>query len=130
MPESPTETFDVGKRAADWYNLHVAALHAQRKSMADPWPRRYIAIRLSDGGSDGEIYDTREDAIRHQVHEQFCAYFYLVPDGITSEDALRFIMLNRELYQRGYRLADPDMPGEPIYPNRIEDILQILGREN
>jgi hypothetical protein len=39
---------------------------------------RWVAIRLSDGGSDGEVYETRQDAIDHQLHETLCA-LRLVP---------------------------------------------------
>lgn len=110
MPPEPTADTDAGRRASEAVTLHILTGNTGR----------WIAVRLIDGASDGIAYDTRADAIRHQFHEQLYCYLVVTPDGITPEDALRFIRLNRALYDAGYRLADPDMPGEPIYPNTIE----------
>jgi hypothetical protein len=110
---------DIGKRASSAINIHVIGGNVGK----------WVALRLEDGSSDGIPYDTRRDAIVHQLHEQQCCYIKVTPDGITPPDALRFILLNRALYSAGFRIADPDMPGEPIYPERLEDILPwIVGR--
>lgn len=97
---------DVGLRAAAVISLHV---HAGSIG-------KWAALRLSDGGSDGIPYDSRSEAINHQLYEQFCCYVKVPPDGMTPDDAYRYIELHRALYDAGYRLADPDMPGEPILP--------------
>jgi hypothetical protein len=115
MP-SDAEAIDIGKRASEAINLHVYGGNVGK----------WVAIRLSDGGSDGIPYDTRREAITHQLHEQLCCYIKVTPDGITPHDALRFVLVNRALYDAGFRLADPDMPGEPIYPERKEDITRII----
>lgn len=111
-------TADAARRASEAVNLHVIGGNVGR----------WVAIRLADGTSDGIPYDTRSDAIAHQLHEQQCAYLVVTPDGITPENAARFLLLNRALYDAGYRLADPDMPGEPITPLTMEEeIAWILG---
>lgn len=107
---------DIGRRVSDTVHLHVIG------GSVGKW----AAFRLYDGGSDGIPYDTRVDAINHQVHEQLCCYMQITPDGITPEHAYRFIQLNRALYDAGYRLADPEMPGEPIYPYTAEELARAL----
>jgi hypothetical protein len=112
---------DAGKRISETINLHVIG------GSVGKW----AAFRIADGGSDGIPYDSRREAIEHQLHEQYCCYMQVTPDGITPMDAARFLLINRALYDAGYRLADPDMPGEPIYPNTIEetrDWLRSLGK--
>jgi hypothetical protein len=119
-PDSPEilALADAGKRVHDTVALHIVGGNVGK----------WVAVRLADGSSDGIPYDSRSDAIAHQLHEQLCCYLKVTPDGITPQDAVRFILVNRALYDAGYRLADPDMPGEPIYPQtREEEIAWILG---
>lgn len=52
---------DVARRTSDLYNLH-RMLIGNRGGV--------IAVRLSDGQSDGEIYPDRETAMRHQHHNE------------------------------------------------------------
>lgn len=117
-PELPSdaEAIDIGKRAAEAINLHVYGNNVGK----------WVAIKLLDGSSDGIPYDTRPDAIKHQLHEQLCCYIKVTPDGITPADALRFVLVNRAIYSAGFRLADPDMPGEPIYPDTEEELTRII----
>jgi hypothetical protein len=112
----PLVAADIGRRAADNINLHVIGKNVNK----------WVALRLLDGSSDGIPYDSRRDAIVHQLHEQQCCYIKVTLDGITPTDALRFILVNRALYDAGFRLADPDMPGEPIYPNTDEELNRII----
>jgi hypothetical protein len=107
---------DIGRRASDIIHLHILA------GRVGEW----VALRLIDGSSDGQTYPDRATAIRHQVHEQLCCYMRVTPDGIRPVDAYRFIELNRALYDAGFRLADPDMPGEPIYPQTVEELTAAI----
>lgn len=99
---------DAAKRCSDSINL--AAF------MGDFG--KWVAIRLSDGGSDGVVYDTRQDAIRHQFHEQFCCYVMVPPGGMQPAEAEDFMQFNRELYDAGFRMTDPEV----IKPLRTEDV--------
>lgn len=95
---------DCGKRASDIVNTYIAGM---------PWDEikdKFIAIRLADGGSDGVIYDTKQDAVKHQYHEMQCAYvcFRNLMSGANPRDMAIFIKFNRDAYLRGFRLADPD----------------------
>jgi len=79
---------------------------------------RWVAIRLSDGGSDGNTYDTREDAVRHQLHETLCAYAVVRPDDMSPKAAEAFLRVHREIYDAGYRLADVPKGYAPLLPQQ------------
>ncbi len=95
---------DYAKRMSDIVNGYLAFIK--------PWEIRtkWIAFRLSDGGSDGTLYDTKRDAIRHQSDEFLCAYFcYLnCMGGVTPREAMKFMDYTRAAYNAGMRLPDPD----------------------
>lgn len=91
---------DYAKRCAERINLHVF--------LGDYG--RWAAIRLSDGGSDGTAYENRRDAIKHQLHESQCAYICIPREAMSGHDAMRFMDINRDLYDKGFRLTDPDDP--------------------
>lgn len=76
---------------------------------------RWVAIRMSDGGWDGTLYDSRPDAIRHQFYEQFCCYVMVPPSGMTPKEADAFISYNRNLYDAGFRMPDPEIE-VPLMP--------------
>jgi len=100
---------DAGKRAADIVTMHAIA------GSAGKW----AALRLADGGSDGVLYDTRSDAISHQLWEEYCAYVMIPPGGMTAREGTEWLNFNRSLYDAGWHLADPDHA--VINPVRQED---------
>jgi hypothetical protein len=113
MPdETPESLADIGRRVSETIGLHIAAGSVGR----------WAAFRLADGTSDGIPYDTRADAIRHQLHESLCCYVKIPPDGMPAYDALRFVLINRAVYAAGFRLTDPDDDREPILPMTNEEI--------
>jgi hypothetical protein len=95
---------------ADEVNMHVHALGEAASG-------RWVAIRLSDGGSDGVMYDTRPQAITHQFHEKQCCYVRIPPFGqlMNPREAESYLVLHRSMYDAGYRLQDPQDPA-PIKP--------------
>lgn len=101
---------DSARRMSDVINLHVEALGHEASG-------KWVAIRLSDGGSDGVLYGTRKEAIRHQLHEQLCCYVRLAPFGqrMNPREAESYLTSNRSAYDAGFRLQDPDDP-EMIKP--------------
>lgn len=70
--------------------------------------RKWVAVRLSDGRSDGTLYDLKRDAVRHQPSEQMCAYVRIPPNGMGVCAAESFLAVHRKLYNGGWRLVDPD----------------------
>ena len=103
---------DAAKACANTVTMHALAGGAGR----------FVAIRLADGGSDNVLYDTRQDAINHQLHETQCAYICIPPCGMTTKDAAEYLTLNRNLYDAGWHMCDPQM----ITPVRKEDARQKL----
>ena len=106
---------DAAKRCSDEINLHTAMNNVGK----------YVAIRLSDGGSDHQAYDTRRDAIRHQLHESTCAYVRVPVDGMSIEDAEGYLALHRKVYDQGGRFCDPDGP-EIVMPNTKEGLTKAI----
>ena len=109
---------EEGRRASDIINGHLVA-------QPDCW-NRWVALRLSDGGSDGVLYDTRGDAIRHQLHESLCAYVQIPPDGMPPDDASQFLLITAKFYDKGFRLTDPEDPREPIMPYTDEELARVV----
>lgn len=95
-PITPDE-MECGRRMADAINLALIV------GGGGQW----MAIRMSDGGSDSTLYETRADAIRHQFHETLCCYVRL-NESISAEEAVIFLRWNRQLYDTGHRMPDPD----------------------
>ncbi len=98
------ELFDAGRRAADAINKHI---HNQGW-----WEIRHkwIAIRIADGTSDGVLYDTKRDAVRHQHDEFTCAYLCYkgLAQGAKDTDAAILIKFHRDMYKAGFRMPDRD----------------------
>lgn len=98
------EELDKGKRASDIINLYLN--HNQIEAIRD----KYVAIRMSDGGHDGTIYDTKKDAVRHQPFEQQCAYisFRNLAAGANAYDMAIYLKWCAKVYESGMRMVDPD----------------------
>lgn len=93
----------------------------------------WIAVRLSDGGYDGTLYDTRQDAVRHQPHEQQCAYLNLAPvmGGMEVQAAYAILKFHRDAYDAGMTFIDPEHPtgGMDIgMPIAMEDVRTHIHR--
>ena len=98
----PPLVSDAGRRVSDQYALH---------RVADPLNSigKWFAVRLSDGSSDGVLYDSRRAAVRHQHHdEMYYAFVQIGPWPMSAKDADIFLQVHRRAYMRGLRLADPD----------------------
>lgn len=91
---------DAAKRASDIINSALLFI--------DGAAGKWIAIRLSDGGWDGTVYDTKRDAVRHQLDEFWCCYVRIPPPGTSPAQMEAFLAYNRALYDAGFRLPDPD----------------------
>lgn len=75
---------------------------------------KWLAISLADGSCDQRLYESKREAIRFQLHETQCAYFYF--NGMPRLGELRFFLdLNEQLYDQGLSLADPDTYVNPEF---------------
>lgn len=108
---------DAAKRMCDIINARIVF------TPVDELSRGWMAFRLSDGGSDGALYDSRRAAISHQTNEFLCAYFSFRSclGGANAKDCQLFLDMHRHVYDNGGRLADPEAPdlmmplARPIY---------------
>lgn len=90
-----------------------------RQAIADGAQGRWMAFRLSDGGSDGVRYAARVEAVHHQLHESQCAYIKIPWDDCTPEDATSYLDLCRGLYDAGLRFVDPEAARHEPIPRRM-----------
>ena len=92
---------DRTRRAYDAINLHYQANKGYE--VAGHW----VAIRLSDGSSDGVLYPSKMHAAHHQLHEKQCAYICLPPlMEMSMKEIHRYLQLNEQIYDAGGRLED------------------------
>lgn len=92
--ESPIEQqawSDKGRRCSDIVTQHLT----DDPECVGSW----IAVRLSDGGSDGVIYPTKTIAVMFQIHETQCAYLRILLGGIPPREATSFLYHTAQLYQ-------------------------------
>jgi hypothetical protein len=121
------EDLDAAKRASDEINLHLAA--NGWATIQNCW----VAIRLSDGGSDHVLYDTKQDAVRHQFWEFQCAYICLrsLVQGADAREMAIILRFHREAYEAGFRLPDPDAknggPDLLMTTREHDNIKRVLG---
>jgi hypothetical protein len=87
---------------------------------------RWIAARLSDGSTDGTVYDTKADAVAHQLHETQCAYLVVPPVAMPEAEATAYLELHDNMYAAGYRLQDPDR--NPVMTRADMPTLNRAGR--
>lgn len=117
MQFNPDDYFsDTAKRCSDAVNEAVRAGHVGK----------WLAIKLHDGRWDRVAYDSRADAIRHQIHETLCCYIKVPFDGMQPVAAERFMAFSRKCYDAGYRLADPESEAVPIMPYTVEELNRVL----
>lgn len=104
MPDKSTELQEVGKRVSDTINLKIQ--FNGWLNIRECW----MAFRLSDGTSDNVLYDTKQDAVKHQLHEMQCAYicFTGLAGGAKPIECEIFMKFTRDAYDAGLRLPDPD----------------------
>ncbi len=115
---------DEAKAASDAVNLHVSALGFDAM-------RKWVAVSLRNGKSDGTLYDTKQEAIRHQLDEFLCAYVCVPPNGMSPCSAESFLATHRKLYKAGFRMVDRDDPrgGRDVIPRlTIEDQSRLMSR--
>lgn len=120
------EHSDAAKRIWETYNLH---------RLADPIGNigHWFACAIADGTTDNILYATKQDAIRHQHHnEEYYAYVQIVPTQMGICDAELFLSGVRKTYEARKSLMNRDHPKggmEPISRLSVEDQLaQVFGK--
>lgn len=113
---------DSAKRAYEGVKMFVTFIGWEERI------RSWVAIRLADGRVDATLYDSKQAAIRHQTHEQLCAYFSYrnAPNGFKDlVDAKLWLDMNRAAYDAGFIMIDPDdVTGGPelMIPTALDEL--------
>lgn len=95
---------DRTRRAYDQIRIHYDA-NPGSEEIAGHW----VAIRLSDGGSDGNLYPSKMLAAHYQLHEKQCAYICIPPwQEMSIKEIHQFLAINEKIYDAGGRLEDED----------------------
>lgn len=122
-PWAGKEHSDAAKRINDTYHLHRTV---DLYGAIGKW----FACALHDGSTDGVLYDSKSDAIAHQHHnEQYYLYIQISPAMMTVCSAEVYLGVTRRLYDKGFRMVDPDHRGggrELIKRASVEDQLAYL----
>jgi hypothetical protein len=118
--EVTQEEWDAARRLRDAVNLHVAVARETREQRSTP---PFVAIDLADGTSDGVLYDSRRDAVRHQKSD-YRFYVKVGPKGMGEREALVVLMYARRAYKAGVVFAEE----EPIMPHRLEVAAPFIPR--
>ena len=118
---------DAGKRMSD-------ALNAQLIFHGMSGVFRWMAFKLDDGSSDGTVYDTREDAIKHQKFETQCWYEQILPSGAgySPDVCAMTIQYARVAYDAGFRPSiDAPTPIQPVRREtaRLQSAIQRRNRK-
>lgn len=115
---------DAAKRVSDTYALHKSA---------DPLGSigKWFAVAMSDGTSDGVLYDTRQECVAHQHHnEMYYAYLQVTPGSLrTVRECKMWLVATRKMYDAGFRMTDPNARGggrELIKRATVEDQRSLI----
>lgn len=107
---------DASKRISDAYNLHIVC-GARRGQV--------MAFSLADGTSDGVLYDSREDAVSHQHHnEARRGYIRIGPGRMTVCEAASQLRWQRHTVRLAAAQLGEKSGGLEVIPR-----LTIEGRE-
>jgi hypothetical protein len=107
---------DAAQRLADTIALHQTVL-TREEIIA----KRFIAVALSDGRTDGQTYDTRQDAMRHQRgHPALYAYIQVPLERWNTFSCDTLLWYVRGVYDAGYRPRLDE--AELIIPRTIEEV--------
>jgi hypothetical protein len=92
---------DAAKRVSDTYRLHRLADHFGSIG-------KWFAASLATGQGDNVLYDSKDDAVSHQHHnEEYFAFVQIVPSDMTVCDAETYLKVQKRLREKGIRVTDP-----------------------
>lgn len=131
-PEFSQELLDAAARMREAVNLHVVAgaLGIRERHLA------WVAIRLADGRSDGNLYESRPDAVRHtQNKERGWAYLKVGADSMSERQSIIVLQMFRQAFSRGVIFAEEEVVVPqltelmaPFLPNTLRRLSSYPGR--
>jgi hypothetical protein len=106
------------RRMAETFALHQLALAKDELLLKKAW----VAIRLTDGGSDNTVYETRADAVRSTMNAPTRHLYFPVPlERMNAQTCDVLLWYVRKCYDAGSR-EDPRTA--LMLPTRIEDMMR------
>lgn len=103
MTGFPQELLDAAARMRDAINLHVATGNMGFRERHLCW----VAIRLADGRSDGELYESRADAVRHTTNrEKGWFYAKVGADSMGERESIIVLQQARQAFSKGVIFAE------------------------
>ena len=121
MSELPQELLDSAARMRDAINIHVVAgaLGVRDRNLC------WVAIKLEDGRSDGNLYESRKDAVIH-TRNKGAGYFYALVKADTMGERESIIVLQqaRQAYSKGVVFAEEQV----VTPMLSELLLPFIPR--
>jgi hypothetical protein len=107
---------DDCKKLSDSVNMHMLAGNAGQ----------FAAYKLQDVSTNNTVYPNRKEAVRILWPNQDYYFFVWVPPGgMDLLEAATYLQYNRDLYEAGMKMPDPDdavSPDSiPTMPNTKED---------
>lgn len=95
---------DAARRMSDQINGQIV--------FNNVWDLRtkWMRFALQDGWTDGVLYDTKRDAVRHCINEKYFCFFCFrnAMGGVEPFGCQIFLDVARHQYDIGNPLADPD----------------------
>lgn len=91
------EEWDVARRVQEAVNIHL---------QVDPEARGFVACSMADGRSDGSLYDTRTQAVHHQMKSANESNFFYPKvhlGGMSLREAWAVVVYFRALRDKGIR---------------------------
>jgi hypothetical protein len=119
-PKRRTKDPDSGKRFRDALALHHAVL-----SREEILARRFMAVSLLDGSSDGHAYESRDEAVQKQrshVDGNRVLYFQIPLELLTVRACESLLWYGRKAYDAGYRPVGVHERGPLHIPTRWEEL--------
>jgi hypothetical protein len=114
---------EAGKRMSDIVNSLL--------TFNQPWELRtkWLAIKLENGGWDGNVYDSMADAKRFSDPDRCCYFSYInCLGGCTPRECERFLHFHRKAREAGHNQADPGNP-HTLFPSVAQnDAMKIQQR--
>lgn len=99
----PQELKDSAARMRDAINLHVVAgaLGARERHL------NWVAIKLEDGRSDGNLYESRLDAVNHtQNKNPGWMYVLVAADHMGERESILLLQMHRRAFSMGVRFSE------------------------
>jgi hypothetical protein len=101
--EFSQELADAAARMRDAVNLHVLGGNIGVRQRHLCW----VAIRLSDGRSDGELYESRADAVRHTTNRERGWFYVKVGQSeMPLNEAIIVLQQARQAFRNGIIFAE------------------------